>query len=664
MLLARMAETVYWAGRYLERAEATSRVVDVHGDTHMDLPIGADVGWEPLVDIFAPDHARGGYESGVGDGDHPWGTPAPDFSEERVVRLVLSDLGNPSSVLASLDMARRNLRDARPVVPREAWEIIHSLWNEAVGDVVTVADRDHRVQWLRRVVGECQRITGVLWGSMRRDEAMSFLVMGQQMERADITARVLLARAGDVVGTSVSDSYRGAHQMAVLRSLAAYQPFRRSTWQPETTSLLRYLLQDERLPRSVALSLAELRGHAKELPQNESVLEACGEAAVTVAGADRVDEDLGRVHDLLSALIARLSRLHDQIVASYFSPAPVAHTLDRHGAAGERVEQASTGRPGAAAKITSVPAERRYRVTHITSYEYDGPVDHSYNEAHLCPRESEFQRRLSYVLGVDPIPTSQAQYRDPFGNTVNTFGVTGGFTTLTVTASSEVTVSARHEPPDGMPWDSVRSLLDADRRSVGRDARRHRAASRLVPTSEAFADYASESFLPRRPLVDAARHLSSRIHRDFVYEPGFTSVTTPLNEVFEHKRGVCQDFAHFMIACVRSLGLAARYVSGYMETLPPGGSESVVGGEASHAWASVYCPGWGWVDIDPTNDRLVGDGYVVTAWGRDYWDVSPLRGSVEGGGNSHRLHVAVTVQPLAAPVESAEVAGSVAEECV
>jgi transglutaminase-like putative cysteine protease len=411
----------------------------------------------------------------------------------------------------------------------------------------------------------------------------------------------------------------------------------------------------------VAVSLAEVRGHAKSLPQNESVLEACGDAAVTVAGADCTDQDLIRVRALLSALTDRIARVHEQIVTSYFSPTrPVEMPARDETDDAERLGTLSTGRPVAAVKIMSVREERLFQVTHVTTYDYDGPVDHSYNEAHLCPRDTECQRRLSHAVEIDPAPASQSQYRDPFGNNVITFGVTGGFTRLTVTARSKVVVLSRQVPQDGMPWDSVRALLDADRRSVGRDARRHRAASRLVPTSEVFAEYAMSSFRARRPLVDAARDLSSRIHRDFVYEPGFTTVTTPLDAVFEHRRGVCQDFAHFMIACLRSLGLAARYVSGYIETRPPGESDSAVGASASHAWVSVYSPGWGWVDLDPTNDQLVGDSYVITAWGRDYWDVSPLRGSVEGGGGSHRLHVAVAVEPLAVLTERTDPAQNVA----
>lgn len=163
---------------------------------------------------------------------------------------------------------------------------------------------------------------------------------------------------------------------------------------------------------------------------------------------------------------------------------------------------------------------------------------------------------------------------------------------------------------------------------------------------EDLEKYALSSFPRGRPLVEAVVDLAERIHLDFVYEPGFTSVTTPLSDVFCYRRGVCQDFAHLAIGCLRSMDLAARYVSGYLETIPPPGQEKLVGIDASHAWLSVYVPGWGWVDVDPTNNQLASNQYITTAWGRDYWDVSPLRGSVEGGGESHTLDVAVDVVRL------------------
>jgi transglutaminase-like putative cysteine protease len=171
--------------------------------------------------------------------------------------------------------------------------------------------------------------------------------------------------------------------------------------------------------------------------------------------------------------------------------------------------------------------------------------------------------------------------------------------------------------------------------------------SPLVPLSVAIRAYAEPSFPAGRPLVDAVSDLIERIFENFVYDPGFTTVTTPIEEVLRFRRGVCQDFAHLAIGCLRSMGLAARYVSGYLETAPPPGGERAIGADASHAWLAVFVPGGGWLDVDPTNDQIVGTSYVTTAWGRDYSDVSPLKGIVFGGGNSHALDVSVDVTRLA-----------------
>jgi transglutaminase-like putative cysteine protease len=167
--------------------------------------------------------------------------------------------------------------------------------------------------------------------------------------------------------------------------------------------------------------------------------------------------------------------------------------------------------------------------------------------------------------------------------------------------------------------------------------------STLVPLSGTIRAYAEPSFPAGRPLVDAVSDLTERIFENFVYDPGFTTVTTPIEEVLRFRRGVCQDFAHLAIGCMRSMGLAARYVSGYLETAPPPGGERTIGADASHAWLAVFVPGDGWLDVDPTNDQIVGTSYVTTAWGRDYSDVPPLKGIVFGGGSSHALDVSVDV---------------------
>jgi transglutaminase-like putative cysteine protease len=418
---------------------------------------------------------------------------------------------------------------------------------------------------------------------------------------------------------------------------------------PDAASTLRFLLQDEAFPRAVCACLSELRDLVKALPHNEPILAACTDTAVLVADAPVARPTPESLRAFLAELGPAIGNLHDHIEASFFSPvgtATAAPSRDATWVERPVAHRRLLGSPGEGAlpgKIDAVAEDRLYRVTHITTYEYEAQVEQSYNEAHLRPRQTDLQVCIEHTLDIDPDPSTRFESVDPFGNSMATFVVQGGFDRMAVTAASVVRVSPPRTPPAGPPWESVRTLLEIDRQSSARDARRCRAPSRLIPTSNALAEYAQESFHPGRPLMEAVLDLTDRVYREFDYEPGFTSIATPLLEVLEQRRGVCQDFAHLMIGCIRSLGLAARYVSGYIETFPPPGQERLVGADASHAWASVYLPGWGWVDVDPTNDQFVGASYVTTAWGRDYWDVSPLRGSVEGGGGSHRLDVAVDV---------------------
>jgi transglutaminase-like putative cysteine protease len=290
-----------------------------------------------------------------------------------------------------------------------------------------------------------------------------------------------------------------------------------------------------------------------------------------------------------------------------------------------------------------------YRITHRTTYKYSAPVSRARNEAHLRPRDTDRQECLSSDLVVEPVPTSWTERLDFFGNPVVSFAVDGPFDQLSVISTSSVAVSDTEPlPAIGPAWEVARDLLATDLGPEMLAAREFCFESPLVPTSLDVRAYAASTFEAGRPLVDAVRELTTRIFTDFVYDPEFTTVTTPLDEVLSFRRGVCQDFAHLAIGCLRSMGLAARYVSGYLETAPPPGTERLIGADASHAWPSVFVPGWGWLDVDPTNNKVVGPTYVTTAWGRDYSDVSPLKGIVFGGGASHTLEVSVDVSRAAA----------------
>jgi transglutaminase-like putative cysteine protease len=236
---------------------------------------------------------------------------------------------------------------------------------------------------------------------------------------------------------------------------------------------------------------------------------------------------------------------------------------------------------------------------------------------------------------------------DYFGNRLCFFTVQEPHRELIVESRSEVVVdgAATRWPCESIPWEEVVQAIPADQSPAGLDAYQYLFESPRIRKKPEFAAYALESFTPGRPFTDALLDLNSRIHQDFRFDSKVTNVRTPTEEVFKKRRGVCQDFAHLQIACLRSLDLAARYVSGYLRTYPPPGRERLIGADASHAWVSVYYPGVGWLDLDPTNNLVPSNGHVTIAWGRDYGDVSPLRGLILGGG-AHTLKVNVDMQPL------------------
>ena len=291
--------------------------------------------------------------------------------------------------------------------------------------------------------------------------------------------------------------------------------------------------------------------------------------------------------------------------------------------------------------------EVTFRIQHTTSYAYSDVVTLAHNEARLSPRNGPWQVAHSARLVVDPTPAFMAREQDYFGNWLTLFVLQEPHRRFQVTAHSEVTVRQPFlpDPDHTAPWEEVRELLASSIEQEVFEAVEHCYESPHVRWTPELHHYAAESFPRGRPILAAALDLSQRIHRDFKYTPGATSVATPVQTVFEQQSGVCQDFAHLYIACVRSMGLAARYVSGYLLTRAPEGEPERVGADASHAWAAVYCPGYDFIDLDPTNDALVKVEHPTLAWGRDFGDVSPLKGVVLGGG-AHSVQVAVEVVPL------------------
>ncbi|MFT5643214.1 MAG: transglutaminase-like putative cysteine protease [Janthinobacterium sp.] len=295
------------------------------------------------------------------------------------------------------------------------------------------------------------------------------------------------------------------------------------------------------------------------------------------------------------------------------------------------------------------PACARYNVIHETHYAYQSMVTLSQQYLHLTPRSFPFQHTESHQILIDPLEEDGNDGVDYFGNSTRHISITVPHRKLVVRAESTVVLAPRHdlEKIKGTPpWESLRDTMRQDRSAATLEASRYLYGSPHVGCSRDLEDYGRLSCTPGRPLLDAALDLTQRIFEDFEFDGKATDISTPLEEVLKGRRGVCQDFAQLMIGCLRSLGLPARYVSGYILTHPPAGQPRMIGADASHAWVSVYCPGLGWVDFDPTNRCLVQSEHITLGWGRDFSDVTPMRGIVLGGGDQD-LDVKVTVTPLA-----------------
>ena len=288
-----------------------------------------------------------------------------------------------------------------------------------------------------------------------------------------------------------------------------------------------------------------------------------------------------------------------------------------------------------------------YEVSHRTVYAYGQPVSVSHHLLHLTPRASAFQTCRDSALEIGPAPSVHERDVDYFGNPTTFVTIQQSHRRLVLHALSVVQVSPRSLPEPGAtpPWEAVVERLARDRSSEALAALELTFASPYVPMTPELQSYAAASFGPGRPVLEAARELTRRIFADFTYEPGSTTLATSVAECFAMRRGVCQDFAHVMLAALRSLGLPARYVSGYLLTRPPPGKEKLVGADASHAWVAIWVPEHGWIELDPTNDSVAGEEHVTLAWGRDYGDVSPVSGVMFGGG-AHTVEVAVDVVPI------------------
>ena len=287
-----------------------------------------------------------------------------------------------------------------------------------------------------------------------------------------------------------------------------------------------------------------------------------------------------------------------------------------------------------------------YKIIHTTTYIYAEPVSLCHNVARLIPRALDNQLCKNAVVTIDPMPDTINKYEDFFGNSVMNFAIQKEHKKLTVTVESEIQKTTKHNLEIGLyadiPWEEIRSY-SAELKTSLSEVRQYVPETEMTASTAEIAAYALQSYTQCRSMFEATNELMHRIHSDFEFKPGFTTIATPLYEVMRERKGVCQDFAHLAIACIRSLGLPARYVSGYLETLPPAGKEKLSGIDASHAWFSIFIPPLGWLDFDPTNDQIPGAQHITSCWGRDYSDIAPLKGVIVNSG-PHKLSVSVEVK--------------------
>jgi transglutaminase-like putative cysteine protease len=289
----------------------------------------------------------------------------------------------------------------------------------------------------------------------------------------------------------------------------------------------------------------------------------------------------------------------------------------------------------------------KYNVVHITRYFYTETATLCHNQAHLTPRETAWQTPISTKLEITPEPGAVQVWTDAFGNRATYFSIEQSHRELSVVAKCQVEVQNRSngtERPD-LGWEEAVSQIENPMICAQYDATVYLCRTMQADRVDAVREYGRKSFPAGRSLFESVLELTERIHSDFQFDPTASNISTPAAEILMRRRGVCQDFAHLQIACLRSLGLAARYVSGYLVTQPPPGRLKLIGADATHAWASVFFPGWGWVDFDPTNRQIANAEYITVAWGRDYSDVSPMCGVFLGGG-AHAMAVSVDVTPV------------------
>lgn len=287
----------------------------------------------------------------------------------------------------------------------------------------------------------------------------------------------------------------------------------------------------------------------------------------------------------------------------------------------------------------------RYKIRHMTEYEYHERVSICYNKALISPISHHNQQRLFHNIYINPYPESAHFHQDYFGNTTYLFDIYKPHEKMVITAETEVEIKINEVAYEqvSLSYNAAIKAIQENKDKTTLTAREFLYPSIIKHDSAIFFDYAHSVFNSSGSLDQSVKDLTAKIFEDFTYDPEFSSIATPLSHVIKYKRGVCQDFAHLQIACLRALGIPAKYVSGYIETVPPEGQKKLRGVDATHAWIAYYSPTIGWIEYDPTNNKRVDEQYIVTAYGRDYFDVTPIKGVIFGGGNKPKLNVSVDV---------------------
>ena len=636
-LPSRVADHLFWLGRMMERTEALVRhlrCILVRLTSELQ-PSGADAVALLVAALSPPGQSRlsavvntSAADSGLSESDiwdviraemrslsHRRGPPRVARANPALDTIGCG--GDPGPHLGG------RLANHQPVgIPRRTSE------GDELGQSIVP---------LNRLLQGISAFSGLCSDSMTRGPGWRFLDLGRRIERG---LQILHLIGGILVDTRTDILPRLEATLEIADSSMTYR-YRYLT-SLQLAAVLDLILADETNPRAVAFQLTAIAEHLRQLSvgraaetlgaEQDRVLRAQGLLRLTDVDAIS-EEDQAGDRDRLQALVVHLSAELRSISED------VTHTYLTHTALPQRLTGQSPARGG---------FDVKYSVSHQTTYAYAAPVVLSQNQACVSRlRTCAGQVCEAFSLEISPEPRIRRPWTDYFGNRIWYFSFDQPHRDLSVTARSTI---QRFDVPEAQTRRKRRHGKTCVIDCSGRRTLDTRRAYQYVPESpligllQEAADYARPSFCSRRPLLSGALELMERIHADFEYQQGRTALDTPTAELLRQRRGVCQDFAHLAICCLRSIGLAARYVSGYLLTDPPAGQPKLIGGDASHAWLSVYCPGYGWLDLDPTNNAIPGVRHVITAHGRDYSDVTPVRGMIIGGGY-HTMTVTVDVSP-------------------